>query len=148
MPLHYNFLKCSLLLFWQQSSHNMESLLLKWCVQASDMFPLLSFSRQCLFIEIVMNHNLKVLTWWNIASVSATFAILLFRNLRRTPIKLFSKSGPVHSDQFNLSPLFLAAASNATLILSSFLGLKREWCGRYQVLLVTFILSSSVNFLA
>ena len=61
-----------------------------------------------------------------IASISATIVILLFRNLRRTPIKQFRKSGPVHNDEFKRCPLLLAAASNTTLILSVFRRVKHR----------------------
>ena len=88
-----------------------------------------------------LQSEIFTLTWGNIASTSAVIAIILFQELRRIPIKLFSKSG-----LSSFPPLFLTVASDTTLILSGFLVLNTEWRGRYQVLLDTFFLSSLVSF--
>ena len=93
------------------------------------------------FVKSLSSHQRKrkasessglTLTWRNICSTSANNATGYCRNRRRSPVRLFVKSGPWSNWSFKEVSLKRAAQSKTTLTLLGFWGWNIGWCGKYQ----------------
>ena len=90
----------------------------------------------------------RTLTWWNIPLMSPEIANFFSLSLKRIPIRLVKRSGPVNNRLLRETPRKVAAPSNTTRHFPGLLGLNTAWWGRYHVQPMGPSTSLSPNFLA